>query len=248
MESLKTLEAGNSTLKLGEFNRSGVLQRALVFPRENMEGLISAEISPGDVVAFSSTLDTETVQQLIGRLEQAGARVYHFRTGGTWPVEIRYRTPETLGSDRILHALAAGWIAAGRPAIIVSCGTALVVDAVDAAGVFLGGAISPGLEMRFRALNAFTGRLPHVQDLPVEIPDLGLDTRSSIVSGVVHGIADEINARILRYRAMLSPESVVFLTGGDASRLANHLRNINFADPHLIHRGLFRAVQLKDFP
>lgn len=246
MGKLITLEAGNSTIKLAAFDSLGNVLHTQNVDHSGLTELIEVNVSAGMTVACASTANPEMEARMHAILTSRDAHVHWFRSGGSWPIPIRYTTPDTLGADRVLHAIAASWNVAGRPCIIVCCGTALVADLVNEKGEFVGGSISPGLNMRFQALHRNTGRLPYVQEWDDDaVSEFGTDTIGSIVTGVVLGMADEINHRIERYKRAVSAEAMVFLTGGAAPRLANHLRNINFADPHLIHRGLFRAVQLQ---
>ena len=107
---------------------------------------------------------------------------------------------------------------------------------------FLGGGISPGMTMRMKALNNFTAKLP-VTDPEWNVPLVGYDTKTNIQSGVVLGLAHEIDGFIdaykLKYRAFN-----VLLTGGDLVHLAPHLKNLIFADPDLLFKGLYAISEI----
>jgi type III pantothenate kinase len=153
------------------------------------------------------------------------------------PIENAYGSPQTLGIDRLMVAVAALQRAGRGPVLVVNAGTALTYDYVDAEGRYRGGGISLGMQGRFKALNAFTAALPLVA--PQEQPPLvGDDTEGSIRSGVVWGIVAEIEGIVARYHALAGEGLQVFLTGGDAGFLGNHLKCVTFADANLLLYGI----------
>lgn len=152
------------------------------------------------------------------------------------PIAIDYRTPATLGTDRIAAAVGA-WIQhPGRPLLVVDAGTAVTYDAVSADGHFLGGNIAPGMRMRLEALHRFTARLPRVE-VPREIDYdtfLGYDTPSAMILGAVYGIVGAISY----YRAHLSSETMVVMTGGWAAELSKLVDYDVTVDTDLVSKGL----------
>ena len=153
------------------------------------------------------------------------------------PIGNRYRTPGTLGMDRVCAAVAAHGRAEGTPVLVVNAGTAITYEYVDAKGDYLGGGIGPGLKSRFRALHEFTAALPLVAAAgPLTL--VGDDTETSIRSGVVNGLLAEIEGMIDQYRALAGPALQVFLTGGDTEFLGNHLKSVTFADANLLLYGI----------
>ena len=156
------------------------------------------------------------------------------------PLAIGYRTPHTLGTDRLAAAVGAWSMSPGRDLLIVDAGTAITVDFVDRNGVFQGGNIAPGIKMRLRALHDYTGRLPMVEK-EGNIPEIGYDTESAIRSGVIKGICHEIDGYIDEFRKKYG-DVLVFLTGGDEKSLTNHIKNRIFADRNLVAKGLNRIL------
>jgi type III pantothenate kinase len=152
------------------------------------------------------------------------------------PFKNLYRTPENLGKDRI--AAAAGAFAAfpDTHTLIIDMGTAITFDILTSAGNYLGGNISPGLAMRFRALHAFTSRLPQLEKDEFS-DDPGTDTRSAIISGVQKGILYEIQGYIEHF-SKLYPGLKVILTGGDGDFFAKPLKSPIFVIPNLVLCGL----------
>jgi len=152
------------------------------------------------------------------------------------PFKNLYHNPEWLGKDRI--AAAAGAYAAypDTHVLIIDMGTAITLDILTSKGEYIGGNISPGLMMRFRALHAFTSHLPMLEKDEFSA-DPGTDTRSAIVSGVQKGILYEIKGYIEHF-SLLYPDLKAILTGGDADFFADKLKKPIFVVPNLVLSGL----------
>jgi len=157
------------------------------------------------------------------------------------PIKINYTTPSTLGADRIATASAA-WLASLRPVMIVDAGTCITVDYVDGEGVYHGGAIMPGLDMKFRALHNFTARLPllNINDAMSSAKIVGDSTDSSIASGVICATRFALEG----YERMLSESAggkvEVVITGGNASVLAG-VWNV---EPDLLMDGMNKILMM----
>lgn len=152
------------------------------------------------------------------------------------PVKNLYKTPETLGKDRLAVAVAGSAMFAGQPVLIIDAGTCVTFDFVDATGNYFGGGISLGLQMRFKALHTFTQRLPLVKHQNFDGLS-GATTEESILSGVLNGIAAEFDGIIRRYEEKYDGLKVV-VTGGDMNFFAKKLKSNIFAVPNLVLRGL----------
>ena len=157
------------------------------------------------------------------------------------PILIEYRTPHTLGHDRIAAAVGAWSQRPGHPLLVVDAGTAITYDLVSPKGKFMGGNIAAGIEMRLRALHEHTGRLPKV-DSTGEVPLLGYDTETAIRSGALQGAAYELEGYITSLEREF-PGLLVFLTGGDATRLATIIKRTIFVDANLVPKGLNRILE-----
>ncbi len=163
--------------------------------------------------------------------------VTEFRSGVTpIPIKNLYSTPLTLGSDRLAAAVAASSLQPGRDILIVDIGTCITVDFVSASGEYLGGNISPGPAMRFKALHNYTARLPLVHRHG-ERPDFGHDTETAIRSGVVNGIKYEIQG-YMDFFIDKYPGLLVYLTGGVHLDLQFSEKIPTFADDFLVPKGL----------
>ena len=160
------------------------------------------------------------------------------------PVENLYETPRTLGYDRMAAVVGANALCPGRDLLVIDAGTCITYEFIDASGRYHGGNISPGLQMRFKALHQFTGRLPQVQAEGRLLP-LGKDTDTAIRSGVLQGMEYEISGYIQTMKHKY-PELLVFLTGGNEFSFDTNLKNIIFADKFLVLKGLNRILNYND--
>jgi len=164
--------------------------------------------------------------------------------GGDFPIPIRtdVDAPERVGTDRLLAALAA-YRRARSACLIVDCGTAITVNAVRADGVFVGGAIFPGLAMMARALARGTALLPETA-MPERVPGIGKNTEQAIAAGILHGAAGAVANLIIVASEVVGSEAAVFLTGGDAARLAEFLPpDCRDVTPDLVLEGLAFAYR-----
>ena len=153
------------------------------------------------------------------------------------PFKNDYETPKTIGADRL--ALAAGGMFKfpKKDVLIVDVGTCMTFDFVDAKATYHGGAISPGLQMRLKALNEFTGNLPLIA-LQEPINLIGRNTKESILSGVVNGMLKELDGIIDVYK-LRYPEMKIILTGGDLAFFDKKLKNSIFADADTLLKGMY---------
>ena len=152
------------------------------------------------------------------------------------PFTNKYKTPETLGKDRI--ALAAGAIKKfpHNNVLVIDAGTTITYDFVNTEKEYLGGGISPGIKMRFKALNNFTGKLPLISDENY-VDLIGFNTKTSIQSGVLNGVLKETDGIIDEYKKRFSNLKVL-ISGGDYIFFVKKLKNSIFAAPNLVLEGL----------
>lgn len=136
------------------------------------------------------------------------------------PVQLDYKTPDTLGADRVADACGARALHPGEDCLVIDAGTCITVDFLDCDGIYHGGAIMPGIGMNLQALHTFTARLPLVEIAPGrKAPVSGRSTEESIVAGTLGAVALALAGYVALYRQRC-PRLRVLLTGGDADRLA----------------------------
>ena len=149
---------------------------------------------------------------------------------------LNYKNPETLGKDRIANIVAVSEEYPNKNVVVIDAGTCITYDFINKDQEYLGGRISPGLEMRYKSLNEFTELLPKLS-VSGESKFIGDDTESSIYSGVEQGVLSEVNSLIFGFRKE-NEDLIVVVTGGDTFFFENALKNIIFADQNLVLKGL----------
>lgn len=160
------------------------------------------------------------------------------------PITVKYKTPNTLGKDRLAGVVAAAVLYPNKNVLVIDAGSCITMDYIDKNKVYFGGRISPGIEMRYNSLKKFTKNLPKLT-INTSFNLIGNDTNSSIVSGVQSGILAEVETIIADLRK--ENESLfVVVTGGDTIFFENTLKNSIFADPFLVLKGLNEILKYND--
>ena len=189
-----------------------------------------------------------TVRNLRACEEEALARlqfpVLRFTPETPIPVTNRYRTPETLGSDRLAAAIGASSLKPGKDLLIIDAGTCITYDVIDARGNYWGGNIAPGMQMRLHALHEFTARLPLVE-AEGDVPGMGYNTETAIRSGVLRGMKYEIEGYIKSMSSKF-PHLQVFLTGGNRINFNTSIMNMIFTDRYIVPRGLNKILDYNE--
>jgi type III pantothenate kinase len=157
------------------------------------------------------------------------------------PIENLYQTPETLGKDRLAAAVGANELFPDRNLLIIDAGTAITYDLVSENNQFIGGNISPGLAMRFKALNQFTGKLPLV-DYNDDFEPIGRNTTEAVRAGVQNGILFEIAQTIDLFNRNYQNLQII-MTGGDSNFFDKKLNYSIFVHFNLTLIGLNRILE-----
>jgi len=152
------------------------------------------------------------------------------------PISNKYHTPKTLGKDRLAAAIGASFLYPKQNCLILDAGTCLTYDFLDEKGVYHGGGISPGLNMRFKAMNKFTAALP-LETVGSQRSFIGKNTTQSLRVGAQWGFIYEIDGFIEAYSKKFSGLTVIS-TGGDAKYLAKKVKTKIFVHPNLVLVGL----------
>ena len=152
------------------------------------------------------------------------------------PIINKYKTLETLGNDRLAAIVGAIFLFPDQDVLVFDSGTCLTIDFINSKQQYLGGRISPGIDMRFKSLYNFTDKLPLLNQQK-KVKYIGDDTESSIISGVQQGILSEVKDVISGYKSCNSNTMIVF-TGGDSIFFEKELKNSIFAEPNLVLIGL----------
>jgi type III pantothenate kinase len=157
------------------------------------------------------------------------------------PIQLAYQTPQTLGVDRLAAVCGAQDLFPNRNCLIIDAGTCINYELLDAQNVYHGGAISPGISMRFEAMHTFTARLPLVT-ANENVGLIGNTTATCLQSGVMNGVLEEVRGIIKQYQ-LLYPELTVILCGGDYPFFENRLKPAIFVAPELVLIGLNRILR-----
>ena len=152
------------------------------------------------------------------------------------PITIDYKTPNTLGKDRIAAVAGASKLFPNQDVLVLDAGTCLTIDFISKEKVYKGGRISPGIAMRYKSLHKFTGKLP-LCEFSEKSMIMGKDTNSSIISGVQQGILAEVSEIINVYKKE-NKQTIIAVTGGDCFFFEKELKNSIFANPFLVMEGL----------
>lgn len=177
----------------------------------------------------------------VNEISNTFEKVIHLGSNTKIPVTNLYKTPETLGQDRIAGVVAANFLYPGKNIMVIDAGTAITYDIITCKAEYLGGNISPGLEMRFKALNSFTKNLPLLSKKDTE-KFIGNSTDEAIILGVQNGLIFEIQSYIDEF-IKLYQNTVIIFTGGDTFFFDKKLKRTIFAIPNLLSIGLNRILE-----
>ena len=228
------IDVGNTLAKFAVFEGSELLYlKASESPDEDLLNEIINRYPGIDASIIGAVRDLPGgfVDALRSRVS-----VHMLTAASSLPVTLDYDTPETLGSDRIAGVVAASHLYPGQNVLLIEAGTCITYDLVDAGRVYRGGSISPGMNMRFRALNTFTGKLPLIEAAG-EAALTGKTTAASIQSGVINGMIAEMEGIIMRYERIYENLTVV-ASGGYLNYFDKILKNNIFAVPNIVVKGL----------
>ncbi len=234
------IDIGNTVAKLAVFNDQGEMIEVLRGSNHSLDYLSQLchryPIKRG-IIASVITL-SNTIRRQLAQLHNIPIMELTHHT--PVPINNRYKTPETLGMDRLAAVVGASDQAPGRNLLVIDAGTALTYEFIDASGNYWGGNISPGIYTRFKALNACCDKLPLIEKAG-DLPEFGYSTETAIRTGVIKGIEFEIIGYIAQMKEKF-PDLLVFLTGGDNFSFDTNLKSIIFADRFLVLKGLNRIL------
>ncbi|MFM7079606.1 MAG: type III pantothenate kinase, partial [Bacteroidota bacterium] len=243
------IDAGNSLIKAALFENDQIIAKYSSkgsTPKGFSSFLAELPSRPSNAILSSVRKDSSELEH---ELNHFGINnVLNLRSGLKLPVRIHYKTPETLGADRIANASMAVVLVPAGNAMVIDIGTCIKYDLVATEKTYLGGAISPGIKIRYKGLSAYTGRLPYFKNLKEEFPELvGSSTEGSIRSGVEHGMLCEMNGMLQSFEKSY-PGLALILTGGDHLRFKDKLeKKPIFADADLTLKGLHEILKINAF-
>jgi len=234
MSTTICFDFGNTRLKAAVFEQDQ-LKEMIILPNDNRETIeeLVQKYHPQFTI-LSSVVNHQPV------VEEVLAEHSHFHKLShltKLPFSTPVGKPETIGADRLALCAASVYLFPHKNNLAIGLGTCITYNFINNQNQFLGGGISPGLEMRFKSMNDYTALLPLVK-MEWNFPLIGYDTKTNLLSGVAWGMAKEIDGIIDAYAEKYGNFNVL-LTGGDTLHFAPLLKNMIFADPQLIFKGLY---------
>ena len=241
------IDIGNTLVKMAVFGKEeGAAVSKILFKEKaikiNFKVLlekVTAAYPSITQIALSKVGELSSRQQL--SLEKI-APVFEVTATVKTPFVNKYTTPKTLGVDRIALVSAAAKNYPQQNVLVIDCGSCVTYDFLDAKNNYLGGAISPGLSMRYKAMHTFTKKLP-LLDVNAPISFIGNSTTNAMHAGVVFGISSEIDGMIEHYKKKYKHLTVI-LTGGDAHFLRENIKNGIFANSNFLLEGLNYLLEI----
>jgi type III pantothenate kinase len=234
-----SIDIGNTLSKVGIFEGAVLLDNAS-FKNEDLQGIKAyLDANHAEHIILSSV--AKSSNELINCLKDS-APILELSHETPLPFSNNYKTPQTLGMDRVAGIAGALHFYPNTNCLVIDAGTCITYDFVSKEDIYQGGSISPGLHMRLKAMHEFTGKLPLLDYEAIE-DWIGKDTQTSMLTGVIWGMLNEINGFIARYDEAFGDLKVI-ITGGDAPKFVKHLKNNVFAEPNLLLFGLNKILKI----
>jgi type III pantothenate kinase len=234
------IDQGNTNTKIAIFDQDNIVGLSV---HENPDLQVFKKIfeshRPVEHVILSSVIDCQS--DLLFFLQKYSKKFFWLDHHTPLPIVNRYETPETLVKDRLAAVVGAASIQKNTDLLVIDIGTAITYDFINAEGVYTGGDITPGIDLRLKSLHHFTQRLPRVE-FDEQVGFMGTNTTTAIQSGVLYGIVSEIDGYINRLMRKY-PKLSVFLTGGGAVYFEKRLKSAIFANENLVLIGLNRILE-----
>ncbi len=233
------IDIGNTRTKFSVCNRGEILVTVPVDEfRPSHIDVLKREYSSLDNVIISAVKDYP--EQLKKALQEKFNTFIELKSETPLPIKNSYNTKETLGKDRIAAVVGAFDLFPNRNILVIDAGTAITYDIITAEGKYLGGNISPGIEMRYKALNHYTGKLPKIE-IAESNKLFGTTTEQAIRAGVQNGTVFEVDATITSFNEFYNNLKVI-ITGGNADFFDKKLKNSFFVHYNLTSIGLNRIL------
>lgn len=235
------VDVGNSFLKLAVFDAHKFLEKRTIVEEDFVNTLSNLiEDFPKLQYAIVSAVGNFSKEHLSALKEHLAVHVLSHNS--TFPFINNYETPKTLGVDRIALVSAAAFQFPKENVLVIDAGSCITYDFLNNKNEYLGGAISPGISMRFKAMHAYTANLPLLEKMKPEAL-IGSSTQSSMNVGVIHGVANEIDGFISSYKTEFSDLTTI-LTGGDTHFLLDSIKNDIFANSIFLLEGLNHILEI----
>lgn len=241
MKKTLCFDFGNTRLKCGIFEND-ILKEDIVLADNDLTTIekLLQKYQPQNSILASVIQHNEAIEIILSEKTNFHKLSHLTKVNFTTPVG----KPESIGADRLALVAAAVHFYPDKNNLVIGLGSCITYNFINQYHQFIGGAISPGMEMRFKAMNEFTALLPLVQK-DWNFPVIGYDTKTNLQSGVIAGITYEIDGFIDYYASKYANFNVV-LTGGDSAYFAGQLKNKIFADLNFLFKGLYAISEVNN--
>ncbi len=233
------LDFGNTRQKAVLF-KDGAIKEEFYFSdsiKENIANIIRTHQPERSIL--SSVIDHDVS---IDELLLSATSFHRLTSASLLPFKIGVGKKDTIGADRLALLAAASHFHKEQNVLVIGMGSCITYNFINQYNVFLGGSISPGMQMRFKAMHEYTAKLP-LAESDFNIPLIGYDTITNLQSGVIHGIAAEIDGIITNYLEKYDNFNAV-LTGGNSAYFAGRVKNRIFADLNFLFKGLYALSEI----
>jgi type III pantothenate kinase len=229
------IDAGNTKIKLAIFRKKTLVHDEAVDQNAFLDAVKNIfKRYPNINRAIVSNVGILAEGQI--KVISVFCKVHSLSSQSKIPYKNSYTSPQTLGVDRMALVTAAYYRAPHSNTLVIDAGSCITYDIINDFDEYLGGAISPGIQMRYTAMHEHTANLPNLQKKEV-LDYIGNSTENCMHSGVVNGVTNEIDGVINQYKSRFKDLTVI-LTGGDAQFLSKRLKNTIFADSKFLMKGL----------
>ena len=229
------IDAGNTLVKLALFSKKDIIY-LVTMDSDGFVGAIKKIFKdyPDITSAIVSSVGSLSREQM--NVVAVFCRLHELSHNSNVPFKNSYASPQTLGVDRLALATAAYYHNPHQNNLVIDAGSCITYDIINDFDEYLGGAISPGVQMRYQAMHQQTAKLPLLEKKEL-LDFIGNSTENCIHSGVVNGICLELDGVINQYKSRFKDLTVI-LTGGDAQFLSKRVKNTIFADSKFLLKGL----------
>ncbi len=237
---LLTIDVGNTRIKAAVFEQNTIVE-VIIFNKEELLNQLNFILNTYPKIKNLAIASVGNIEKELFLSLKDKLFIHFVSPESHFPFTNLYRTPTTLGIDRMVLATGATLQFPNQNRLVIDAGTCITYDFINENNEYLGGAISPGIRIRYESLHQQTSKLPLLtRDYPENF--IGKSTQESIHSGVINGVVFEIEGFIEHYQSQYA-KFIIILTGGDTEFLAKRLKNTIFANSNFLLESLNQTFQ-----
>ncbi|WP_395078089.1 type III pantothenate kinase [Flavobacterium sp.] len=235
-----TIDVGNTRIKYAVFQDNTIVEMQII-PKQNFKNYLEEILKKYQNIKHLVVASVGKIEENAFEAFSNHLKVQFISKESKFPFQNKYATPNTLGIDRMVLSAGAVLQFQNQNRLVIDAGTCVTYDFIDKNDIYHGGAISPGISLRYKSMHDYTAKLPL---LSIEEPEklIGNSTHQSIHSGVINGLSFEIDGYIDALKSK-NENFIIILTGGDANFLAKRLKNTIFANSNFLLESLNNLYQ-----